>query len=125
MKVILDTNVVSLFTKRANRALQLIEELNITETFITTITYIEFLAARLEDKLRIKRFLTQFTIAEFDEHTQRSAHYLCMRHQMKTKQAADFLIASVAHAKSYTVITDNLKDFAVKQDVTIIRYTAS
>lgn len=122
---VLDTNVVALWAKKAGRALQIIAELGITDAYISTITYIELPgAATKEDKLKMRKFLAPFSVAPFDARMQQSAHYLCMRHQMKAKQAADFLIAAVAHAKGYTIITDNIKDFAVKDDITIIRYSA-
>ncbi|MBX3165589.1 MAG: type II toxin-antitoxin system VapC family toxin [Bacteroidetes bacterium] len=115
MKVILDSTAVIHLNNNYNKMLDILGNLNITETYITRINYLELLSgASVKSKIALRKTLHKFNVLEFTEACKTKANTLAMQHTVSKENQKDFLIASIAISNNLPLLTENDKHFQFK-----------
>jgi predicted nucleic acid-binding protein len=112
MRVIGDSTVLFHLRYQNDAMNRLMRLKNITEVFITRISYLELLAGASENaKIQARKFLQSFAVLEFDAAATSVANKMSMKYRVGKKDSKDFLIAAICIANKTPLLTENDKDF--------------
>lgn len=115
MTVILDSTAILHLNQHRNKMLSVLQDFEVTQTYITRINYLEILSGASEPrKVDIRKVLNEFNMLEFTEACKKTANKLAMQHRVSTKNQKDFLIASIAITNNYPIVTANKDHFNFK-----------
>lgn len=113
MIAVADSTVIFHFNYRQSKIIEILNNYQITQLYITRINYLEILAGASENaKNGAKKLLQQFPVIEFTSHAIEVANRLAKKYRIGSKQQRDFLIASIAIANKLPLLTENNRDFA-------------
>lgn len=128
--MILDSDILIYFLKGNSKIVDEVLKLSDKELFITRINYTELLygaynSTKIEENLKkIKPFLKQFTILEFDEKS--SEIFAKIKAKLKKDgniiADMDLMIASICIANNKKLSTNNLKHFERIDNLQIVKW---
>lgn len=128
--MILDSDILIYFLKGNKIVVDEILKLSNQELFITRINYTELLygaynSTRIEENLKkIKPFLSQFIILEFDEKS--SEIFAKIKAKLKKDgnivADMDLMIASISIANNKKLVTNHHKHFEKIKDLKILKW---
>ena len=121
MRYMLDTNIcIYLIRQKPVKVLQKLKELDPQDICISSVTYAELVygveksAAAEKNRLALSLMLAQTEILDFDVHA--ADEYGKVRADLEKRGvpigSLDMMIAGHARSLGYTVVTNNMKEFA-------------
>ena len=121
MRYMLDTNIcIYLIRQKPVKVLLKLKELDLQDICISSVTYAELVygveksAAAEKNRLALSLMLAQTEILDFDVHA--ADEYGKVRADLEKRGvpigSLDMMIAGHARSLGYTVVTNNMKEFA-------------
>ena len=112
MKALIDSTVIIHINHHFEKMDKIINDLNITEYYISRISYLEILAgSTIKNKNATRKYLQPYKILEFSKEAVTIANTLSMKYMVRKNNSKDFIIASIAIANKLPLLTENNKDF--------------